>query len=33
VIETIWPPLGLNDWNDVLCMGGEGEGNWRRQAA
>lgn len=32
-IETLWPPHGLNDWNDVLRAEGKGVGNWLRQAA
>lgn len=32
-IETLWPPDGLNDWNDVLRAEGKGVGNWLRQAA
>lgn len=32
-IETLWPPHGFNDWNDVLRAGGKGVGNWLRQAA
>lgn len=32
-IETLWPPLGFNDWNDVLRAEGKGVGGWLRQAA
>jgi putative DNA primase/helicase len=32
-IETLWPPAGFNDWNDVLRAGGKGVGDWMRQAA
>lgn len=32
-IETLWPPHGLNDWNDVLRAEGKGVGDWLRQAA
>ena len=32
-IETLWPPHGFNDWNDVLRAGGKGVGDWMRQAA
>lgn len=32
-IETLWPPQGLNDWNDRLRPGGEGVGEGSRQAA
>lgn len=32
-IETLWPPQGFNDWNDVLRAGGKGVGDWLRQAA
>lgn len=32
-IETMWPPHGFNDWNDVLRAGGKGVGDWMRQAA
>lgn len=32
-IETLWPPHGLNDWNDVLRFEGKGVGGWMRQAA
>ncbi len=32
-IETLWPPHGLNDWNDVLRAEGKGVGSWLRQAA
>jgi hypothetical protein len=32
-IETLWPPQGFNDWNDVLRAKGKGVGNWLRQAA
>ncbi|RQW46150.1 toprim domain-containing protein [Novosphingobium sp. LASN5T] len=32
-IETIWPPQGFNDWNDVLRAKGKGGGDWMRQAA
>ncbi|MFY9351109.1 MAG: toprim domain-containing protein [Sphingobium sp.] len=32
-IETLWPPAGFNDWNDVLRSGGKGVGDWMRQAA
>lgn len=32
-IETLWPPQGFNDWNDVLRAEGKGVGGWLRQAA
>lgn len=32
-IETLWPPQGFNDWNDVLRAEGKGVGDWMRQAA
>ena len=32
-IETIWPPAGFNDWNDVLRTGRKGVGQGTRQAA
>lgn len=32
-IETLWPPHGFNDWNDVLRAEGKGVGDWLRQAA
>jgi hypothetical protein len=32
-IETLWPPQGFNDWNDVLRAEGKGVGDWLRQAA
>ena len=32
-IETIWPPAGFNDWNDVLWAGRKGVGKGTRQAA
>jgi len=32
-IETIWPPAGFNDWNDVLRAGRKGVGKRTRQAA
>jgi putative DNA primase/helicase len=32
-IETIWPPLGFNDWNDALRAEGKGVGGLLRQAA
>ena len=32
VIETLWPPDGFNDWNDVLRAGGKGVSGLRRAA-
>lgn len=32
-IETLWPPQGFNDWNDVLRAKGKGVEDWLRQAA
>ncbi|MBB6122917.1 DUF7146 domain-containing protein [Sphingobium subterraneum] len=32
-IETLWPPQGFNDWNNVMRSGGKGVGGWLRQAA
>ena len=32
-VETLWPPQGFNDWNDVLRAEGKGVGGWLRQAA
>ncbi|KHK90365.1 DUF7146 domain-containing protein [Novosphingobium malaysiense] len=32
-IETVWPPGGFNDWNDVLRVGRKGVGQGTRQAA
>lgn len=32
-IETLWPPAGFNDWNDVLRAGGKGVGDLLRLAA
>lgn len=32
-IETIWPPQGFNDWNDVLRARRKGVGDLLRQAA
>lgn len=32
-IETLWPPAGFNDWNDVLRAGGKGAGDMLRLAA
>ncbi|WP_240339343.1 toprim domain-containing protein [Novosphingobium sp. BW1] len=32
-IETIWPPIGFNDWNDVLRTGRKGVVKGTRQAA
>ncbi len=32
-IETLWPPRGFNDWNDVLRAKGKGVEDWMRQAA
>lgn len=32
-IETIWPPAGFNDWNDVLRTGRKGVEQGTRQAA
>jgi hypothetical protein len=32
-IETLWPPQGLNEWNDFLRAEGKGVGDWLRQAA
>lgn len=32
-IETLWPPQGFNDWNDVLRAERKGVGGWLRQAA
>ncbi|WP_240334415.1 toprim domain-containing protein, partial [Sphingobium estronivorans] len=30
IIQTIWPPMGMNDWNDVHRMEGSGGRNgWR----
>lgn len=32
-VDTIWPPMPFNDWNDVLRAEGEGVGvSWRRAA-
>jgi putative DNA primase/helicase len=32
-IEVLRPPLGFNDWNDVLWAKGKRVENWMRQAA
>lgn len=32
-IDTLWPPAGFNDWNDVLRAGGKGVGDLLRLAA
>lgn len=32
-IETLWPPAGFNDWNDVIRKGGKGVEKWVRNAA
>lgn len=32
-IETMWPPHGFNDWNDVLRAKGKGVGDLLRLAA
>jgi putative DNA primase/helicase len=32
-IETLWPPPGFNDWNDVLRAGGKEVGGGLRRAA
>jgi hypothetical protein len=31
-IRIIWPPAGMNDWNDVLRAGGKGVGEFERMA-
>lgn len=28
IIQTIWPPMGMNDWNDVHRVEGSGGRNW-----
>lgn len=33
IIRTIWPPLGMNDWNDVHRLEGSGARNWWREVA
>lgn len=32
-VETLWPPQGLNDWNDLIRKGGKEVGKGQRQAA
>ncbi|WP_237230108.1 MULTISPECIES: toprim domain-containing protein [Sphingobium] len=33
MVQTIWPPMGMNDWNDVHKMEGKWGRYWWREGA